>query len=60
MRIIMLKLWQCFATYTDGCNKQYYGCLIYAECADDAFRYLDERGMDLCLICLDKSVQRVD
>lgn len=56
----MLKLWNCFATYTNGCNKQYYACLIYAECADDAFRYLDDRGMDLCLICLDKFVQRVD
>lgn len=56
----MLKLWTCSATYSDGRNEQYYGCLIYAECADDAFRYLDERARDLGLFCLCKSVQRDD
>lgn len=56
----MLKLWRCSAAYSDGRNKQYLGCFVYAECADDAFRYLDERGMDLGLFCLCKSVYRVD
>ena len=56
----MLKLYECFATYSDGCNIQNYGCLIYAECEDDAYRYLDERGMDLELLCLHKFVQRKD
>lgn len=59
----MLKLWMCSATYSDGRDGQYYqyyGCLIYAECADDAFRYLDERARDLGLFCLCKSVQRHD
>lgn len=40
----MLKLWMCSATCSDGRNKEYFGCLIYAECADDAFRYLDEKS----------------
>lgn len=56
----MLKLYKCCASYSDGRNKQHFGCLIYAECADDAFRYLDERARDLELFCLCKSVQRVD
>ena len=56
----MLKLWECFATYSDGGNNQNYYCLIYAECEDDAFRYLDDRGMDLGLLCLHKFVQRKD
>lgn len=56
----MLKLWRSVAVYSDGHNKQYFGCLIYAECADDAFRYLDDRARDLGLFCLSKSVQRED
>lgn len=55
----MLKLWECFATYSDGCNNQNYGCLIYAECEYDAYRYLNERGMDLGLLCTHKFVRRM-
>lgn len=56
----MLKLWIASATYSDGHNKEYYGCLVYGECADDAFRYLDDRARDLGLFCLCKSVQSQD
>lgn len=55
-----LKLWKAQATYTDGVNTQDFITFLYADSAVDAFRYLCERTEQIGLMCIGRSVQRLE